>query len=80
MIGPWIHKYPHFAVPNPAIGFLQEAKRWWDHWLKGIDNGVMDDAACTFYLQDILPPKGSRSLASAGRVTTPRCSRKKAGP
>ncbi|PFG23250.1 hypothetical protein ATH90_2009 [Pseudomonas lurida] len=59
MIGPWIHKYPHFAVPNPAIGFLQEAKRWWDHWLKGIDNGVMDDAACTFYLQDVLPPKGS---------------------
>ncbi|KAI1695054.1 x-Pro dipeptidyl-peptidase (S15 family) domain-containing protein [Ditylenchus destructor] len=49
MIGPWIHKYPHFAVPNPAIGFLQEAKRWWDHWLKGIDNGVMDDASCTFY-------------------------------
>lgn len=59
MIGPWIHKYPHFAVPNPAIGFLQEAKRWWDHWLKGIDNGVMDEAACTFYLQDVLPPKGS---------------------
>lgn len=59
MIGPWIHKYPHFAVPNPAIGFLQEAKRWWDHWLKGIDNGVMDDAPCTFYLQDVLPPKGS---------------------
>lgn len=59
MIGPWIHKYPHFAVPNPAIGFLQEAKRWWDHWLKGIDNGVMDDAACTFYLQNVLPPKGS---------------------
>lgn len=59
MIGPWIHKYPHFAVPNPAIGFLQEAKRWWDHWLKGIDNRVMDDAACTFYLQDVLAPKGS---------------------
>lgn len=59
MIGPWIHKYPHFAVPNPAIGFLQEAKRWWDHWLKGIENGVMDDAACTFYLQDVLAPKGS---------------------
>jgi hypothetical protein len=59
MIGPWIHKYPHFAVPNPAIGFLQEAKRWWDHWLKGIDNGVMDDATGTFYLQDVLPPKGS---------------------
>lgn len=59
MVGPWIHKYPHFAVPNPAVGFLQEAKRWWDHWLKGIDNGVMDEAPCNFYLQDVLPPKGS---------------------
>lgn len=59
MLGPWIHKYPHFAVPNPAIGFLQEAKRWWDHWLKGIDNGVMDEPASRFYLQDVLPPKGS---------------------
>ena len=59
MLGPWIHKYPHFAVPNPAVGFLQEAKRWWDHWLKGIDNGVMDEPACHFYLQDVLPPKGS---------------------
>lgn len=59
MVGPWIHKYPHFAVPNPAIGFLQEAKRWWDHWLKGVDNGVMDDAPCTFFLQDSQPPAGS---------------------
>lgn len=31
--GPWIHKYPHFAVPQPSIGFLQEAKQWWDRWL-----------------------------------------------
>ena len=37
IIGPWIHKYPHFAEPGPRIGFLQEALRWWDQWLKGID-------------------------------------------
>ena len=24
IIGPWAHKYPHFAVPEPRIGFLQE--------------------------------------------------------
>ena len=43
LIGPWSHKYPHIAVPGPAIGFLQEALRWWDHWLKGIDRGVMEE-------------------------------------
>ncbi|WP_110685374.1 CocE/NonD family hydrolase [Salinicola aestuarinus] len=56
LIGPWMHKYPHFAIPDPAIGFLQEALRWWDYWLKGIDTGVMDESPCTFYLQDGLPP------------------------
>src|SRR3546814_9994322 len=29
LVGPWVHKYPHFAVPEPRIGFLQEALRWW---------------------------------------------------
>ncbi len=38
--GPWIHKYPHFAWPKPRIDFLAEAIRWWDRWLKDIDNGV----------------------------------------
>ena len=40
LVGPWLHKYPHFAVPGPAIGFLQEALRWWDQFLKGKDTGV----------------------------------------
>jgi putative CocE/NonD family hydrolase len=39
-VGPWAHLYPHEAIPAPAVGFLQEALRWWDHWLKGIDRGV----------------------------------------
>lgn len=23
ILGPWLHKYPHFAVPGPKIGFIQ---------------------------------------------------------
>lgn len=56
LLGPWMHKYPHFAIPDPAIGFLQEALRWWDYWLKGIETGIMEEPECTFYLQDGLPP------------------------
>ncbi|WP_235039860.1 CocE/NonD family hydrolase [Vreelandella profundi] len=56
LLGPWMHKYPHFAIPDPAIGFLQEALRWWDYWLKDTDTGIMDEPPCTFYLQDGLPP------------------------
>ncbi len=57
IVGPWIHKYPHYAGPAPAIGFLQEAKRWWDRWLKGIDTGVEDDPDYRAYLMDSVAPK-----------------------
>jgi uncharacterized protein len=57
IIGPWIHKYPHFAVPHPQIGFLQEALRWWDRWLKGIETGVENDPSMHLYVKDGLPPQ-----------------------
>lgn len=57
IVGPWIHKYPHYAAPSPAIGFLQEAKRWWDHWLKDIDTGVEKDFDYRAYLMDSVSPK-----------------------
>lgn len=56
IIGPWVHKYPHFAVPEPRIGFLQEALRWWDRWLKGQDTGVEDDPDLRYYLMDGVRP------------------------
>jgi putative CocE/NonD family hydrolase len=57
IVGPWVHKYPHFAVPEPRIGFLQEALRWWDHWLKGADTGVEDDPDYRAYLMDGVRPQ-----------------------
>lgn len=50
IVGPWVHQYPHTAVPGPQIGFLQEAVRWWDRWLKGIDNGAEADPAYRAYM------------------------------
>ena len=57
IVGPWVHKYPHFAAPEPRIGFLQEALRWWDRWLKGIDTGVENDPAYSVYLMDGVRPQ-----------------------
>ncbi len=57
IIGPWVHKYPHFAVPEPRIGFLQEALRWWDRWLKDVDTGVEDDPDYRAYLMDGVRPQ-----------------------
>ena len=56
LVGPWSHKYPHLGVPGPAIGFLQETLRWWDHWLKGEDTGIMDEPMLRAYIQDSVAP------------------------
>ncbi|HET6619609.1 MAG TPA: CocE/NonD family hydrolase, partial [Dongiaceae bacterium] len=52
IIGPWAHLYPHDGVPGPAIGFLQEAVKWWDHWLKDAENGTMDGPMLWSWLED----------------------------
>jgi uncharacterized protein len=59
LIGPWGHKYPHLGVPGPAIGFLQEVVRWWDHWLKGKDSGMMDEPMVRVWMQDSVAPSAS---------------------
>ncbi|MCE2565139.1 CocE/NonD family hydrolase [Komagataeibacter sp. FNDCF1] len=66
IIGPWGHIYPQDGVPGPAIGFLQEALRWWDQWLKDTDTGVMDDPPLRAWLEDPIPPAATRPV-SAGR-------------
>ncbi len=76
ILGPWVHKYPHFAVPEPRIGFLQEALRWWDHWLKGVDTGVQDDPDYRAYLMDGVRParwyteRAGRWIAEASGATS----------
>jgi uncharacterized protein len=71
-VGPWGHLYPHEATPRPAVGFLQEALRWWDRWLKGTDNGITQEPPLQFYLMDSVPPerryaeRPGRWIAEAG--------------
>ena len=56
LIGPWAHKYPHFAKPGPQIGFCQEALRWWDTHLKGLDTGIMEEPSFRAWIQDPAGP------------------------
>ncbi|WP_299621250.1 CocE/NonD family hydrolase [Pelagibius sp.] len=56
LVGPWGHKYPHFARPGPRIGFLQECLRWWDQHLKGLDTGIMEEPMLRAWMQDPMPP------------------------
>ncbi|MFC3614188.1 CocE/NonD family hydrolase [Lutimaribacter marinistellae] len=56
LVGPWAHKYPHFATPAPRIGFLQECLRWWDQHLKGLDTGIMDEPMVRTWIQEPAAP------------------------
>lgn len=57
IVGPWSHQYPDRDLePGPAIGFLQETLRWWDHWLKGRPTEVAEDPALRVWMQDWVPP------------------------
>jgi len=57
LIGPWAHLFPDDGVPGPQIGWLQEALRWWDRWLKDIDTGVMDEPMLRAWMQDWAKPR-----------------------
>ncbi|TIN74280.1 CocE/NonD family hydrolase [Mesorhizobium sp.] len=59
LIGPWGHNYPHEAeaYPGPQMGFLQECLRWWDHWLKGKDTGIMDEPMYRAWIYEPAPPR-----------------------
>jgi hypothetical protein len=66
LIGPWGHAFPHVATPGPRIDFLGYIKRWWDHWLKGRDTGLMDEPMLTAWLQESETPR-SRYAERRGR-------------
>ncbi|WP_037604510.1 CocE/NonD family hydrolase [Streptacidiphilus rugosus] len=57
ILGPWSHQYPDRGLPpGPAIGFLQETLRWWDHWLRDVDNDVMDEPLLRAWINESAPP------------------------
>lgn len=64
LIGPWLHAQPDTGVPGPNVDHLHEMVRFFDHWLKGIDNGVMDEPPITLYVQAFDPPRADREETS----------------
>ncbi|MEM6987765.1 MAG: CocE/NonD family hydrolase, partial [Pseudomonadota bacterium] len=64
LMGPWAHLYPHEGIPGPRMDFTTEIIRFWDHWLKGQDTGLMDEPPLRFYLQDSVAPSGTHKSRS----------------
>ncbi len=56
LLGPWNHSWPHDADPGPSVEWRGDAVRWWDYWLKGKQNGVMDEPRFEVYMRHWYPP------------------------
>lgn len=57
LIGAWGHRFPHMAVPGPALGFLQESLRWFDRWMRGKKTGVEHDPMLVAWMPQAVPAK-----------------------
>jgi uncharacterized protein len=52
LIGPWAHNWPNDANPGPGLDWPYEEVRWWQHWLNGVETGIMDEPRFRVYLPD----------------------------
>ena len=52
IIGPWGHQWPQGGDPGPKIDWAVEETRWWDHWLNGHDNGIMNEPMLRSYVAE----------------------------
>ncbi len=68
LIGPWGHQLPHISSIKPRADFLTMKLRWWDHWLKGIDTGLMEEPPILFYMHDYNPPGAVEHVAGEWRT------------
>ncbi len=59
LIGPWGHTWPEAGRPGPAIGFLQECRRFFAASLNDEDNGFFEEPQLISYMQEAVPPAGS---------------------
>jgi uncharacterized protein len=57
LIGNWVHSLPDSAYPGPQLDYLHAMVRFFDHWLRDIENGVMDEPPLTIFLREYTPPE-----------------------
>src|SRR5947208_2918102 len=56
LMGPWVHSRPNVSVPGPRIDYLNEVARFFGHWLRDEDTGVMKEPAVAVYMQEYAKP------------------------
>ena len=57
LVGSWVHSYPDDAYPGPNLDWLHEMVRFFDRYLKGIDNGWEREPALTWFEHEWAEPE-----------------------
>lgn len=62
LMGPWTHSRPNTSIPGPRIDYLNEVARFFAHWLRDEDTGIMREPAVAIYMQEFAPPNRSQDV------------------
>lgn len=52
LMGPWSHIPPDLSVNPDPMDHYQDMLAWWDYWLKGKKNAVMDEPPLMIFVQN----------------------------
>jgi hypothetical protein len=64
LLGPWSHMSTETSLPGPHIDLVPVMARWWDRWLRGIENGIDDAQALTWFQQHSTRPGAARRMVN----------------
>jgi len=56
---------PDHAYPGPNLDYLHEMNRFFEYWLKGIDNGSMREPAFTFSRREYTEPEAFPAMLNS---------------
>ena len=57
LVGNWVHSFPDDAYPGPNLDWLHELVRFFDRYLKGVDNGWEHEPALTWFEREYAVPE-----------------------
>ncbi len=57
LVGNWVHSFPDDAYPGPNLDWLHELVRFFDRYLKGIENGWEAEPALVWFEHEYADPE-----------------------
>jgi putative CocE/NonD family hydrolase len=57
LVGNWVHSFPDDAYPGPNIDWMHEFVRFFDRYLKDVDNGWEQEPALTWFEREWAQPE-----------------------